>query len=112
MIHGVPSDAGRIGRLDDDVSAQVGHLAAVLSTYRMVLGKRPIQGQCLVADRRDGPLFCECLPSLRQVVRVPRSRPLLCVSVAVTMTWSPTRHPVTASARSTVHRPSWRSVRA
>ena len=43
MIHRVAADAVRVGRLDDDVAAQVGDLAAVVALAQVVVFERLVE---------------------------------------------------------------------
>ena len=71
VVHGVAPNTRRIRRLDDDIAAQVGHLAAVFSPYHMFYANRPIQRQPSVADRSEGPFFREGSPPVTPGLRVP-----------------------------------------
>ena len=107
VVHRVAASLGGVGRLDDDVSAQVGDLAAVVSLAQVVLLQGAVQGDAWfrrsrVMVRSSVNAFIESFPwPARSVARSRLSR-----WVAVTITRSPTRQPGTASASVTTASPA------
>src|SRR5690606_38822539 len=59
VIHGVAAVALRVGRLDDDVPAQVGDLAAEIAAAAVVVFKRLVQRDGQAVKCGDRPLFRE-----------------------------------------------------
>src|SRR5262249_8408566 len=57
VIHGVAAHPGAVGRLHDDVAAQVSYLATVSAFRGVVEGQRSVQGHFRPVDGLDGPLF-------------------------------------------------------
>ena len=99
VVHRVAADAVGVGRLDDDVAAQVGDLAAVVALAEVVELERAVEG------RASSPSIARIVRSSVNVVhRVRPRRPEVASLapdarwVAVTITRSPTRQPGTGSA--------------
>ena len=59
VVHGVAPDAARVGRLDDDVAAQVRHLAAVVAGAEVLELQGPVEGQAVTAEGDDGAFLGE-----------------------------------------------------
>ena len=57
MVHRVAADAGRVGRLDDDVAAQVGDLAAVVAVAEVLELEGPVERQAVAVDGLDDALL-------------------------------------------------------
>ena len=59
MIHRVAAHAGGIGRLDDDVAAQVGDLAAIVAVAEMRELQRLVERELRAVDGLDDALLGE-----------------------------------------------------
>src|SRR5262249_54881297 len=57
VIHGVAALAFRVGRLDDDVATEVGHLAPVQAFSLVIDLEGPIQGHFAAVDGLDAPFL-------------------------------------------------------
>ena len=105
VVHRMAAGRVRVGRLDDDIAAQVRDLAAGVTASHMLVLERSIRvsdwSRIAVTNRSSVNALRPLAPGLK----VPLFRPLLSIAVAVMMTRSPTRHPVTVSARRTIVSP-------
>ena len=57
MVHRVAADAVRVGRLDDDVAAQVGHLAAIGAVAQVLEIEGTVERQMGTFDALQEPLL-------------------------------------------------------
>src|SRR5262249_6588531 len=57
MIHRVPANAVRLGRFDDDVAAEVGHLATIAARAEMVVLERSVERDLRAIHRFDRALL-------------------------------------------------------
>src|SRR5262249_48044048 len=57
MIHRVAGSDHRIGRFNSDIAAEIGHVAAIDTTARMIEFQRLIESDLGPGDGFDAPLF-------------------------------------------------------
>ena len=109
VVHRVAATPSRVGRLDDDVAAQVGDLAAIVAVGDDGRSAAAWSSVRLVPSM--ALMMRSSVWVLSRTLGGTSSSVLFCRVVAVRMTRSPARQPVTASASVTSVSPSF-AVRA